>query len=227
MADKNGQHRGGNRGGLPSQSRPSVRKNDVGYAKALFMLPGIDMKDPDAVMGRYFELLDLCERYDRAMTIEAICMGFDTTRDEIVRMGRGEKTRLGLRLSPESGEAFQKVLKSVAGIWAAHMSSGDFKQPVAGIFIGKNNFGYGDETVTVVRHEDTRLGPSREELAAKYQAAIPAENPVVIEGASTYDLPAEKPRKKPGPKPKQSAQAKASQKKRATKKRSSPANSAK
>lgn len=185
----------GRKNNLPTATRPVEKSNDVAYAKELFMLPTIDVGDPDAVRDRYFELLELSEKYGRAITIEALSMGFDTTRDEIIRVSKGEKCRLGARLSIASAKIFQKCLNSVAGIWATHMSSGDFKQPVAGIFIGKNNFGYGDVTETVVRHESAKLGPSKAELEAKYQSALPSETPVDADVEAVYELP--KPKKAP------------------------------
>lgn len=166
------------RGNPNGPLRPAEHRDDVGFAKALFALMPVDMTDPDAVQSRYFELLDLCEEYGRAMTIETIAMGYDTSRAEIVALGKGKRCRLANRLSEESARTFQKVLKSVAGIWATHMGSGDYKQPLTGIFIGKNNFGYGDVTETVIRHETVQQGPSREELEAKYQAALPKETPI-------------------------------------------------
>lgn len=183
----------GRKNNLPTATRPVEKSNDVAYAKELFMLPTIDMEDPEAVRDRYFELLELSEKYGRAITIEALSMGFDTTREEIIEVSKGEKCRLGARLSVSSAPIFQKCLNSVAGIWATHMSSGDFKQPVAGIFIGKNNFGYGDVTETVIRHESARQGPSRAELEAKYQSALPSETPIDADVEAVYELP--KPKK--------------------------------
>lgn len=166
------------RGNPNGPARPAERRDDVGFAKALFVLRPVDMADPKAVEDRYFELLDLCEEYGRAMTVETIAMGYDTSRAEIVALGKGNRCRLANRLSEESAATFQRVLKSVAGIWATHMGSGDYKQPLTGIFIGKNNFGYGDVSETVIRHESAQQGPSREELEAKYQAALPPETPI-------------------------------------------------
>lgn len=183
----------GRKNNFPTATRPVEKSNDVAYARELFMLPTIDMEDPDAVRDRYFELLGLCEKYGRAITIEALSMGFDTTREEIIEVSKGERCRLGARLSVDSAPIFQKCLNSVAGIWATHMSSGDFKQPLAGIFIGKNNFGYGDVTETVIRHEGAPSGPSRAELEAKYQSALPSETPVDAEVEAVYELP--KPKK--------------------------------
>lgn len=183
----------GRKNNFPTATRPAEKSNDVAYAKELFMLPTIDMGDPEAVQGRYFELLELSEKYGRAITIEALSMGFDTTREEIIEVSKGERCRLGARLSIASAPVFQKCLNSVAGIWATHMSSGDFKQPVAGIFIGKNNFGYGDVSETVVRHESAPSGPSKAELEAKYQSALPSETPVDAEVEAVYELP--KPKK--------------------------------
>jgi hypothetical protein len=183
----------GRKSNFPTATRPVEKSNDVSYAKELFMLPTIDMGDPEAVRDRYFELLELSEKYGRAITIEALSMGFDTTREEIIEVSKGEKCRLGARLSSESLPIFQKCLNSVAGIWATHMSSGDFKQPVAGIFIGKNNFGYGDVTETVIRHESGQQGPSRAELEAKYQSALPSETPIDADVEAVYELP--KPKK--------------------------------
>lgn len=183
----------GRKNNFPTATRPVEKSNDVAYAKELFMLPTIDMEDPEAVRDRYFELLELSEKYGRAITIEALSMGFETTREEIVEFSKGERCRLGARLSANSVPIFQKCLNSVAGIWATHMSSGDFKQPVAGIFIGKNNFGYGDVTETVIRHESGQQGPSRAELEAKYQSALPSETPIDADVEAVYELP--KPKK--------------------------------
>lgn len=60
------------------------------------------------------------------------------------------------------------------------MQNNGYRNPVTGIFLGKNNFGYRDESQTVIKHEDAAQGPTKAELEAKYMAALPAED-VTIE----------------------------------------------
>ena len=72
------------------------------------------------------------------------------------------------------------------------MQNGGYAYPVTGIFLGKNNFGYKDESETLVTHSSERKGPTMAELESKYAQALPEEVPaedVVIQVPEMAKLP--------------------------------------
>ncbi|MBY4798337.1 hypothetical protein K6V98_08260 [Collinsella sp. AGMB00827] len=138
--------------------------------------PMVDMADPEAVRRRALEYLDLCAQYDTKPLVSGLCIVMGTNRDEVTKWAKGQKTSLGYRLSPESSLELQNALANLEVLWEFAMQNNGYRNPVTGIFLGKNNFNYKDISETVIRHESASAGPSRAQLAEKYAAALPAED---------------------------------------------------
>lgn len=149
----------------------------IEMARRMLFWPEVDLGDPQAVMGRYQQYLDLCEELGSKVLVSGLCAAFGITRCDLVEWSKGRRGGFAERLSPESASIFKKIVDFLEVSWEAAMANDGYRNPVTGIFLGKNNFGYRDESQTVVRHEDARSGPSVRELQARYgdvaAAALP------------------------------------------------------
>ena len=125
-----------------------IRKN-LEIAK----LPNINLSDPKEVEARIVQYLEIEEAYGNKPTFAGLAMslnGMDRTTLYSVITGnfgstRGEVTRL-----PQSViNVVKKYHAILAQLWEEYMQSGKIN-PVSGIFLGKNNYGYRDQVEHVV-----------------------------------------------------------------------------
>ena len=165
------------RRGGPNAEVPTTASMSIEMARRILRWPEVDLADPQAVMDRYDEYLDLCDELGSKVLVSGLCAAFGITRNDLVRWSKGERMAFAQRLSPESTVLFKKIVEFLEVSWEAAMANDGYRNPVTGIFLGKNNFGYRDESQTVVRHEDAMGGPSVRELQARYgdvaAAALP------------------------------------------------------
>lgn len=163
--------------GKENQYAKVPENNDAGisFTMELMNLPTFDLADPDAFQQRVNDYLLMCKRYESKPLISGLCLAIGSNREEVMNWTKGARNRLSERLSPETAELLQKFLESLEVLWEFSFQNDGYRNPVTGIFVAKNNFGYKDTTESVVRHERSEQGPSRAQLEEKYRAAIPAE----------------------------------------------------
>lgn len=166
----------GRYGNSPSTQTPRNNRDSIELVRELSRWPTIDPSDPEQLWNRFDEFCELCERHNSKILVSGLCMSFGMSRNEVLDWSKGKRTRLDNVLSPESADALKNILKSLEVSWECAMQNDGYRNPVTGIFLGKNNFGYKDESQTIVKHEDAAQGPSKAELEAKYMAALPAED---------------------------------------------------
>lgn len=156
-------------------STPKDAAQAIGYVDELFSWPMIDVSDPEAMTQRIHDYHELCQRYKSKLLVSGLCLALGTDREEVQRWSKGQNTGFGKRLSAESALILQRELKLLETAWEFSFQNGGYSQPVAGIFLAKNNFGYKDESGTVIRHESEKDGLSKKELQEKYSKALPVE----------------------------------------------------
>ena len=164
-------------GPAPNGEVPATTRASIEMARRMLFWPEVDLADPQAVMGRYERYLDLCDELGSKVLVSGLCAAFGITRGELMEWSKGARTGFSERLSPESSRVFKKIIDFLEVSWEAAMANDGYRNPVTGIFLGKNNFGYRDESQTVVRHEDSRSGPSVRELQARYGDVAAASLP--------------------------------------------------
>lgn len=161
--------RGGNRASIGSYTNDMTMQ----MWADIFMAPAIDLGDPKAIEQRMFDFMDMCKKYNVKPGVGAWCQYLGCTRDEILAWSKGKRTRLDAVLTSESAAVLQKTFGLFELTWENAFLQNDFYSPVTGIFYAKNNFGYKDESETVVKHAQSQAGPSVKALQEKYAAAIP------------------------------------------------------
>ena len=118
----------------------------------LMNLPTIDLHDIMAVQERINEFFNIMAKYDTKPTVAgmAMALGIDrrtlwAIRNDQPTGGAGYKTAL----PPEVANSIKKAYILMENLWENYMQNGKIN-PVSGIFLGKNNFGYQDKTEYVV-----------------------------------------------------------------------------
>ena len=123
----------------------------LALGRELFNLPTIDLKDPEQVVGRLNEFFAIHERYDMKPTVAGMGMalGLDRRRLWEIKTGNLQGGTSHHALPKETMDSIKKAYEYMEILWENYMQNGKIN-PVSGIFLGKNNFGYQDKTEYVV-----------------------------------------------------------------------------
>lgn len=120
---------------------------------ALFNMQDIDMTDAQAVTGRLGEYFALYEQADLKPTVAGMAIALNgMSRQTLTAIAHdrvtgstGYKSALPLEVTT----VIKKAYKMMENMWETYMNSGKIN-PVSGIFLGKNNYGYQDKTEYVL-----------------------------------------------------------------------------
>ena len=126
---------------------PGDNTKYLALGRELFNLPTIDLKDPEQVKYRLDEFFVIHERYDMKPTVAGMGMalGLDRRRLWEIKTGNAKPYNLPAEVS----DSIKKAYEYMEILWENYMQNGKIN-PVSGIFLGKNNFGYQDKTEYVV-----------------------------------------------------------------------------
>lgn len=123
----------------------------LGVNIKLFNMPKIDLHDPEAVAERLTEFFMLYAENDMKPTVAGMGMALGLDRRRLweikvgATQGRGEIDTL----PGEVRDSIKKAYSLMENMWESYMNSGKIN-PVSGIFLGKNNFGYQDKQEMVL-----------------------------------------------------------------------------
>lgn len=125
----------------------------LGVNIQLLNMPNIDMDDAIAVAQRLTDYFTLYGEHDMKPTVAGMAMALNgMSRQNLWAIvndkptgGAGYKTAL----PKEVADTIKKAYKMMETLWENYMISGKIN-PVSGIFLGKNNFGYQDKTEYVL-----------------------------------------------------------------------------
>lgn len=151
---KKGKPRGGNSpviGNNGLMVEPGDNAKYITLGMELFNLPAIDLKDPEQVIGRLNEFFEIHARADMKPTVSGMGMalGLDRRRLYEIKTGNYHTSKSLQELPTPTTVAIKKAYEYMEILWENYMQNGKIN-PVSGIFLGKNNFGYQDKTEYVV-----------------------------------------------------------------------------
>lgn len=138
----------------------------------ILFLPNIDLKNVDEVMERIKVYLDIYAKYDLKPTVVGFALalnGKDRRWLWAVANDKpyGQAGKL-VDLPREVVDAIKKTYKFLEMLWENYMNSGAIN-PVSGIFLGKNHFGYRDQSeVAVTPSLKSENDYNAEEILARY-----------------------------------------------------------
>jgi hypothetical protein len=134
----------------------------------LLNLPKISLKDPEQVKSRLNEFFEIHRAADIKPTVSGLAMTLAMDRRRLWEIKTGAKmgSHASWDLPQETVDAIKKAYQILDILWEEYMQSGKIN-PVAGIFLGKNNHGMQDKVEHVVT-AGTNDAPSAEQIAANY-----------------------------------------------------------
>lgn len=136
----------------------------IKHARNHANLPPIDISDIEQVENRINYYLDSCEKDGIKPTVSGLCNCLGIERTTLYKWYKG-MFRKGTHQ-----EIILRFYKMLEEFWEIQMNEGKIN-PVTGIFLGKNNFGYADKQEVVVTPNNPLDDPealSREEIERKY-----------------------------------------------------------
>ena len=131
---------------------PSENAMYIEQSLRLFNLPTIDLHDPDAVQSRINEYFDIVNEYGMKPTVAGLGLalnGMDRQTLWELRTGNYRNGTVPYNLPPAVTDLIKKTYKLMENMWEGYMQNGKIN-PVSGIFLGKNNYGYQDKTEYVL-----------------------------------------------------------------------------
>lgn len=145
-------------------------KSQIEFSMTLFNLPQIDTNDAAAVQARLTEYFGLCVQYEVKPSFAGMASALGVERTILWKWCNDmvpSKPKGVVNSVKKAREMLNQMLEN----W---MQNGQVN-PVVGIFLGKNNFGYADKSEVVVTPNNP-LGDaeSRESIEARYREAIAA-----------------------------------------------------
>ena len=117
----------------------------------LFNLPPIDLKDSEQVNNRLMEFFKIHADADMKPTVSGMGMalGLDRRRLWEIKTGNYGTNKWMHDLPTLTTDSIKRAYEYMEILWENYMQNGKIN-PVSGIFLGKNNFGYQDKTEYVV-----------------------------------------------------------------------------
>lgn len=120
---------------------------------ALMNMPNIDLNDPVAVQQRLMEYFELYAEADMKPTVVGMAAALNghsrrwlyAVTHDVPTGGKGYMANI----PKESANYIKKAYVLLENLWENYMLNGKVN-PVVGIFLGKNNYGYQDKTEYVV-----------------------------------------------------------------------------
>jgi hypothetical protein len=144
----------------------------------IFNMPAIDLENPEEVIQRLNDYFMIYANADMKPTVAGMAMalnGMDRRTllaivNDYPTGGNGYKTSL-----PSSvARIIKKAYKIMETSWESYLTAGKLN-PVTGIFLAKNNFGYKDQNEYVLTPNTRDDSPvSADEIKARYQ--LPDKN---------------------------------------------------
>lgn len=153
---KKGKPRGGNSPVIGDNGYMLEAGDNAKYLQKnlhLMNLPDIDMHDEEQVRERIQYFFDYMVQFDSKPTVSGLAMALNGMHrrtlwgivNDAPIGGRGNYTTL----PPNVTNLIKKAHKIMETLWEDYMQNGKIN-PVAGIFLGKNNYGYQDKTEYVL-----------------------------------------------------------------------------
>lgn len=168
-------------------TEPGDNAKYLSLGMELFKLPAIDLKNPEQVIDRLSEFFEIHARYDMKPTVAGMGMalGLDRRRLWEIKTGNFGTQKSLAELPTSTKDSIKKAYEYMEILWENYMQNGKIN-PVSGIFLGKNNFGYQDKTEYVVTpNTNPDSDFNAEDIRKRY--AIDSEDVRLLESSSTSD----------------------------------------
>ena len=132
-------------------TEPGDNAKYIKNAMMLGALPKIDLTDPVAVEDRINEYFRIQFESDLKPTVSGMGLALGLSRQRLweIKTGNYHTSKSLSELPTLSTESIKKGYEYMEILWENYMQNGKIN-PVSGIFLGKNNFGYQDKQEMVL-----------------------------------------------------------------------------
>ena len=168
---------------LSVHTEPGEMGQMIQNAMAIYNLPDIDTNDNAQVSQRIGEYFQICEQREMKPSLSGMAMALGVDRDTVRRWAAGAIPGKPKDVCGTIKKAYQILNFMIE----EYMQNGKIN-PVSGIFLMKNNFGYRDQTEVVVTPNQVNADvPTQAEIEARYRDALPPADEGENETALTDD----------------------------------------
>ena len=129
------------------QTEPGDNKKYISHSLKLAKLGKVDLKSPENVEERIFQYFQICADDDMKPSVSGLALAMGIDRVYLWELREGRKGKI-----PAVANLLKKAVQILDLQMTDYMQNGKIN-PVAGIFLMKNNFGYTDEQKLVVQPE--------------------------------------------------------------------------
>jgi hypothetical protein len=156
-------------------TEPGDNAKYIGVSLQLFNMTKVDLYNPDEVQERLTEYFRIHTKADMKPTVVgmAMALGIDRRRLWEIRSGAMIGGHTPIDLPTLTVDYIKKAYDFMENLWENYMQNGKIN-PVSGIFLGKNNFGYQDKTEYVVTpNVNNDSDYNKEDIMARYAIDSP------------------------------------------------------
>lgn len=136
------------------------------FALAIMNMEKINFRDPVQLRKRVVEYFQLCADHDMKPSVAAAALAIGLDRRRMWEIRSGNFCRV-TKIPDECKDIINDVYNSLEILWEGYMLNGKIN-PVSGIFLGKNHFGYQDKQEYVVTPNQMAMETDPSVIEAKY-----------------------------------------------------------
>lgn len=153
-------------------TEPGDNRKYLEHSLAMWNWPEVDMREPEKVTERIGQYFNQCQMDDMKPSVAGMALAFGVDRKTLWAWANGVDSAY---VPTASRNAIKKAYQLLNSQMENYMQNGKIN-PVAGIFLMKNNMGYQDKQ-EVVLTPNQQLGDSAtpEELQQKYLEATASD----------------------------------------------------
>lgn len=156
---------------LVPNAKPGDMTRYINLNAELYNLPDIDIRNPDEVFNRLNEYFNIFAKYDTKPTVAGMAMALGMSRQNLYSIvnginngGNGYKNNLSRAVA----DTIKKAYILLENLHENYMMDGKVN-PVTGIFMAKNHYGYVDKTEHIVTpNQKSEDEYSAEEIRERY-----------------------------------------------------------
>ena len=147
---------------------PGDNRKFMAVGLRLYSMPKVDLKDPDAVNDRIKEYFQVYAEADLKPTVTGLGMALGVDRRRLWEIATGNyRDKTQANLPAVTQDSIKKAYDFLANLWENYMQNGKVN-PVSGIFLGKNHFGYQDKQDIVITPNRPEEDYNASDIANRY-----------------------------------------------------------
>lgn len=148
-------------------TEPGDNRKYILHSLRLADLPKVNLTDAKEVAQRVVDYFTICANDDMKPSVAGLALAMDIDRRYLWEIREGRKGK-----NPEVADTLKKAMKLLDLQMVDYMQNGKIN-PVSGIFLMKNNFGYADKQEVIVTPNNP-LGDTKDtkELEERYIESV-------------------------------------------------------